>query len=253
MQNHTIRKTYKEEKKKSVMIIKKIFMGLCDEEVHNDLLKFSRGTFKDRYLIEGKKQSKNWTVKTGPEFANFFVKEGLKNIEGKIITRGILSTTLDLSNEIPFEIEKISQFQGVKKYIIDTELEPKDVLNLMNKYPRVFFALSFSNKRMNVKIKAKPPKSGKPSTKGDDETKIDFCTVKTEDISLLKELFWDIGLEWENILIKHDILITDIIYPKEMSKMSPSEVRENAKRKGKIIRKVRNHGKEIISEKEFVA
>ena len=32
------------------MVIKKIFDGNFDEEVHNDFLKFSRGEFKDRFF-----------------------------------------------------------------------------------------------------------------------------------------------------------------------------------------------------------
>ena len=40
------------------MIIKKIFEGEFDEQVHNQFLKFSRGEFKNKYLINGKKQEK---------------------------------------------------------------------------------------------------------------------------------------------------------------------------------------------------
>ena len=235
------------------MIIKKIFEGVCDEGVHNDFVKFSRGDFKDRYLIEGKKQAKKWTIKTGPEFANYFVREGLSKLNQKINVNGIISTTLDLSNEIPFEISKISQFQGVKKYVINTEIHPRDVLVLMDKYPKVFFALTFSEGDLNVKIKAKPPKSGKPSNKDDEDKKIDFCTVKTTDKSLLESLFWDVGLDWDSIIISHEIIIEDIIYPKEMASMKPAEVREKSKRKGKIIRNIKSGGKEKIFECNFIA
>lgn len=235
------------------MIIKKIFEENCDEAVHNDFVKFSRGEFKNRYLVEGKKQAKNWTIKTGPEFANFFVKKGLEQLTEKIKVKGIISTTLNLAEEIPFEISKISQFQGVKKYIIDTEVNPTDVLSLMEKYPKVFFALSFNLGSLNIKIKAKPPKSGNPSSKDKEEVKVDFCTVKTDNKKLLEELFWDIGLSWSLILIKHDLIIEDIVYPKDMASMKPAEVREKSKRKGKIIRKIKIDEREEQFEKQFVA
>ena len=39
------------------MVVKKIFEGNFDEEVHNDFLKFGRGEYNNRYLLEGKKQA----------------------------------------------------------------------------------------------------------------------------------------------------------------------------------------------------
>ena len=158
-----------------------------------------------------------------------------------------------MSDEIPFEISKISQFQGVKKYVINTEVNPKEVLVLMDKYPKVFFALTFSEGDLNVKIKAKPPKSGKPSNKDDEDKKIDFCTVKTTDKSLLESLFWDVGLDWNSIVISHELIIDEIVYPKDMATMKPAEVREHSKRKGKIIRHIKIDGKEKTSERNFIA
>jgi hypothetical protein len=235
------------------MIIKKIFEGLCDEGVHNDFVKFSRGEFKNRYLIEGKKQAKNWTIKTGPEFANFFVKKGMKQLSEKIKVKGIISTTLNLTEEIKFEISKISQFQGVKKYIIDCEVEPLEILDLMRKHPKVFFALSFNFGSLNIKIKAKPAKSGKSSGKNKEGPKVDFCTIKTDDKNLLEELFWDIGLDWKLISVNHTLIIDGIVCPKDMASMKPAEVREASKRKGKVIRKINVDGSEKTSEKEFTA
>ena len=235
------------------MIIKNIFEGDCDEEVHNDFVKFSRGVFNDRYLVEGKKQAKNWTIKTGPEFANFFVRKGLEKLTEPINLKGIISTTLNLSDEIPCEISKISQFQGVKKYVIDAEVEPKKLIDLMDKYPKVFFALSFNLGSLNIKIKAKPPKSGKPSNKDGEDQKVDFCIIKTDDKNLLKDFFWDVGLDWKTIYISHSLIIEDIVYPENMANMKPAEIRENAKRKGKIIRKVKIDDSEKTFEKEFTA
>ena len=57
------------------MIIKKIFSKKFDDEIHSDFLKFGRGEFKDRYLIDVKKQSSGWSIKTSSEFTNFFVKK----------------------------------------------------------------------------------------------------------------------------------------------------------------------------------
>ena len=234
------------------MIIKKIFDEVFDEEVHSDFLKFSRGEFKDKYLVDAKKQASKWAVKTGPEFANYFVKSGLSSCSGEVKVTGIISTTLDLVPEIKFEIDKVSNFQGVKKYIINTMVNPEDIISLIDKYPKVFFALSFSNDDLNIKIKAKPPKSAKPG-KGDEAVKADFCTIKTSKKEVIEELFFDVGVTWKEISINHTILIDGIVYPENATELKPTEVREKAKRKGKLIRKIKIDGKEKISEANFVA
>ena len=33
-------------------IVRKIFKGKFDENVHNDFVKYSKGVFKDKYLLE---------------------------------------------------------------------------------------------------------------------------------------------------------------------------------------------------------
>ena len=90
------------------MIIKKIFDGNFDDEIHNQFVKFSRGEFKDKYLIDAKKQASKWAVKTGPEFVNHFVLQGLKSLNGEIAVKGIIVSTLDLKDEIKFDIDKVS-------------------------------------------------------------------------------------------------------------------------------------------------
>lgn len=234
------------------MITKKIFEGIFDEEVHSDFMKFSRGEFKDKYLINAKKQTNKWVVKTGPEFANNFVKNGLSKCQDEIKITGIIATTLNIKDEFNFEIEKVSNFQGVKKYILNTTINPNDIIELIDKYPRVFFALSFSNSDMDIKIKAKPPKSGKPG-KGDEDAKADFCTIKTSKKEVIEELFFDIGLDWKEISINHTIKINDIVYPDGMENMKPAEVREKSKRKGVLVRRVVVDGSQKVSEAEFVA
>jgi hypothetical protein len=75
------------------MVIRKIFEGVSDDEVHNDFLKYSRGNFKDKYLLEGKKQSDKWSIKAGAEFANYLVKKCLEKVSGNISAKGIIVST----------------------------------------------------------------------------------------------------------------------------------------------------------------
>ena len=62
------------------MIIKKIFDGVFDAEVHANFLKFGRGEYKDKYLLDGKRQAKKWAVKAGAEYANFLVRRCLEKV-----------------------------------------------------------------------------------------------------------------------------------------------------------------------------
>jgi len=235
------------------MIIQNIFEGDFNDEVHNDFIKFSRGDFKDRYLIEAKKQANKWAIKTSFEFANSFVKSCMEKENNTFKVTGIISTTLDLKNEIPFEISKVSQFQGVKKYIINTEVKSDELLSLMKKYPRVFFALSFKGKDFELKVKAKPPKSGSSNKKDDEEIRADFCTLKTDDQNLLNQIFFDVGLNWKEARINHTLKIENIVYPDNMDNLKPAEVRELSKREGILIRNITLDDKKQVKEAKFIA
>ncbi|MFZ5954998.1 MAG: hypothetical protein ACOYT4_01110 [Nanoarchaeota archaeon] len=232
------------------MIIKKIFDNVFDEEVHSDFLKFGKGEFKNKYLSECKKQKDKWTLKTGPEFANFLVKECLSTLKNNIEIKGAIISTIDLRDDIKFKIENVKNFMGVKQFILSSTINPEEILRLINKYPRVFFALSFSTPEFELKIKAKPPKSAKPSTKAEEEPKTDFCILKTNNAKILKELFFDVD-DFKEIKIKHTIKINEIIYPS--NEKDPIKIRELSKRKGQIIRNIEIDGKNITKESNFVA
>jgi len=217
------------------MFIKEIFEGRKAEDLHNEFLKFGRGEYKDKYLIEAKKQKDIFSIKTTAEFANTLVKICLEEVSDSIKIRGIIVSTFDLTKEAKFKIVGMKQFMGIKQFAIDSEINKRDLLDFMNKFPRLFYALSFNTGKSELKIKAKAPKSAKPSTAKDKEIKIDFCSLKTSNINILKELFFDIK-DFKQMRISHTIKINDIIYPK--NEKDPVKVRENSVRKGQIIRNI---------------
>src|SRR3989338_9965252 len=183
-------------------IFKKIFLGEVNEDVHNEFVKFSRGVFNDKYLIESRKQKDKFVIKTGYEFANYFVRKCLEKINGEVQIKGVIVTTLNLRNDIKFEISNVKQFAGVRQYIIESKVKSDDILELMKKYPKAFYALSFSTADCELKIKAKAPKSGKPSNKNGGEPKPDFCSLKTNNMELINDLFFDFP-DFKDIKIKH--------------------------------------------------
>jgi len=234
------------------MVMKKIFDGVFDEEVHANFLKFGRGEYKNKYLLEGKKQVKKWAVKAGAEYANLLVRKCLEKVGRPVEVKGVIVSTLDLRDEINFEVSKVKNFQGVRKHVIDCEVEPAQIFELMNKYPKAFFALSFKGDDFVLKIKPKAPSDGKKSKKEGEGIVADFCSLKTEDQTLLAYLFFGIG-KFQEVRINHTINVTDIVYPSNMDELKPTEVREMAKRKGVVVRNATVDGKEQVSEAEFVA
>ena len=47
------------------MVVKKVFDGVFDDEVNAAFLKFGRGEYRNKYLLDGKRQAKKWAVKAG--------------------------------------------------------------------------------------------------------------------------------------------------------------------------------------------
>jgi hypothetical protein len=231
-------------------VLHAIFEGEIGEEAHSDFLKFSRGVFADRYLVEAKKQKDSWSIKTGPEYANFLVRACLEKAKGKVNVNGIITATFDVSGKAQFQIAEVKNAMGIKKAIINTETEPEKILSLMREFPRAFFALSFSTATTTLKIKAKAPKNAKPSSNGGKEPKAEFCSVKTTDQELVSEILFEVP-EVKAVAIKHEINITDIDLPKGLT--NPVEIREKSKRKGTIKRIVTVDGKQTVSEAKFFA
>ena len=231
--------------------LKKIFFGKGDNSAHIEFIKFGKGKFENKYLLEGKKQKDKWSIKTSAEFANFLVRTCLEKTREEIAVQGVIVTTNDLRREAKFEIERVKQFAGVKQMVLNCRTNALNILELMNKYPRAFYALSFSTPAFVLKIKPKAPKSGKPGSKEKGEgPKCNFCSLKTSDREIIENLFFDFP-NFKEIKIKHTIEINQIILPSGID--DPVKIRELAKKKGRIIREIEVDGRKEIKEKEFEA
>jgi hypothetical protein len=234
------------------MVMKKIFDGEFDEEVHANFLKFGRGEYKNKYLLDGKKQAKKWAIKSSAEYANILVRKCLGKVGGDLEIKGVIVSTRDLRDEIDFDIKKVSNFQGVRKHVIDGVVNPEQILDLITKYPKAFFALTFKGEDFVLKIKPKAPAASKKGKGEDAGPVVDFCSLKTEDREIVNYLFFGVG-EFKEAKINHTINVTDIVYPSNMDELKPTEVRELAKRKGVVVRTVVVDGIIKTSEAEFVA
>jgi hypothetical protein len=249
--------------------IKKVFDAkskeINDNLVHVQFQKFSRGEFKDKAVIIASQNKGKYSISTTYEYANDLVRalaEKLEKSGNKAKINGVIVSTRDLTGMINFSDKK--QFAGVKQYFLDCEMSGSEIIALLDKLPTAFFALSFSledgNDKTELKIKPKAPISGKPSTKApeDQKVKADFCKLITNDKCLFASFVFDSEIlnSSENIKkaeITHVYLITDIEIPK--GEKDPAKMRENAIRKGKIIRTIKIFPEEKIikKEKEFSA
>ena len=237
--------------------IKKVFDKAVDNDVHLQFQKFSRGEFKNRALVRVKKVKDKYTIVTTAEFANELVKtlaEKLGNEKAKV-TGGIIST-INLK-EIPkyhnlLEKATVKQFQGVKNYSIDVEISGNEIIEIINAFPKAFFALSLSTKDSILKIKPKAPKSAKPKNK-DETPKPDFCKLITTDEKLAKEFFFE-KVDFKDAEINHDFYIDEIVVPDEIKNEKDfAIVREKSHRKGRIVRRTVIDGKANTTEVQFEA
>ena len=229
--------------------IKKIVDGKVDEMIHLQFQKFSKGEFRNRALIEAKKMARGrYVIKTSAEFANELVRAvAEKAKDNKINVKGAIVSTNDLTEEIDFKDKK--QFQGVKRYIIDKEMSGTEIVELLNKFPKTFFALSFEFGDDKLKIKPKAPKSGK-SGKGDKRPKADFCTLKTTDKAIVDSFIFE-KPDFGTAEINHTFFIEKIIPPEGETDFA--KIRELAKRKGRIVREAEIDEQEMKKEIVFEA
>jgi len=243
--------------------IKKIFQGKeSDELVHSQFTKFSKGKFSDRAMIRAKNTKGKYTISTTAEYAKGLILSLAEKLgEKTTVVSGAIISALDLEG---FDYDERKMAMGVRKYMIyDKEMTGNEIIEICNKIQKAFFALSFNvDEDTSLVIKPKSPKSAKGSGSNKNpnkKSKIDFCKLKTTDKELVNNLiFDDEAKDFKKIEIKHDIIITDIIMPEGVEKGSNEEIdfariREMAKRKGKIVRKLDIDGVEKVKEIEFEA
>lgn len=231
--------------------IKKIFNGKSDNLVHLQFQKYSKGEFKNKACVKVTNSGNKFSMATGYEYANEIVRAVAEKLgDNKSLVTGSVITTKDLTNELDFKDKK--QFMGVKQYVIEKEMTGKEIMEICDKFPTAFIALSFSIGDTELKIKAKAPKSAKPSTKIEEKPKIDFCKLITTDRTLFQAMIFEPDLQnIKKVEIYHDLIITDIILPK--GERDFAKMREMAKRKGKVVRKIFFDEKETRREASFEA
>jgi len=123
--------------------IKKIAENKIDDYVHKQFIKFGKGTFECKAIIDIS-ASKTIKIKTSSEFTNELVELLANTIKDKTQVNGIIFATKNLSEESTIKFQDIKNAMGVKKHIIDQELTKEQVLELCHKFSMYSVNLSFS-------------------------------------------------------------------------------------------------------------
>ena len=213
--------------------IRRVLEGRSDARDHQYFVRFGKGIYGRRFLMKfdvGKKIKMKGSFELANDFVRFVRSLKAHPFSGKLFTK-----------------EKIAGLEGRKKAgVFVYEVEG----NTLEAFEHPYFALvDASDTEITLKIKKSLPKPGK------DELKVDegFCVLEL-DLKYLSQVkdafFWDVP-NCKKALIEHELQIREILFP--AGEKDPVKIRELAKRKGTIVRKMQVDGKDLEKKYEVEA
>lgn len=232
--------------------LRKIFEKKVDDRVHRQFIRFGKGEFNGRFILNLWK-AKRIKVKTSFELANDLVDLcsdfGNSKVSGIVLSKNDISNVMS-QNKIRGSSERKKGGLYYENELEGQTLSKEQIMKISeNSY---FMLLDMENADFNLKMKKKLPKPGKAEDKIDDK----FCQLEADEkfYSKIKDaFFWDVK-EGKKVNVKHDISIKEIVMPKNetrpslatLEKKNFAKIRELAKRKGSMIRRIEVDGKEEI-------
>lgn len=226
--------------------IRKIYEKNIDEKTHQQFTRYSIGEFeKEEFII--KKGSSFVQIKAGFEYLDVMFDLMAKLVKEDVLLNGVIVTKNKIINELnEFGIEP-KNVTG-KKYTIQETMTSDKFKDFITKFNSCFLLLNVKSEKYSISVKKSIPKPGKLVE--------NFVTAKFDlsDLDTIKrEFLFDIKADnFKDISIKHKYIIDEIIIPDEF-KNNPEEARVNAKRKGRIIRKISIDNKTQEKEIQLLA
>ncbi|MEM2956071.1 MAG: hypothetical protein QW041_00640 [Candidatus Pacearchaeota archaeon] len=223
-----------------IYFIKKIFQDKIDETVHWRFVRFSKGIFENRAIMN---VSRNGKIKIS---GTYDLVNDLVLFVAKIANNLQVSGILMMRSEI-------KDLRGTrKKGLFVYELNQKINFEKLNDIFKNAFAILLDCNAEGITLKTKK-KLPKPSIKGIDKIDDKFFTIQM-DIkfwpAVKEEFLFDLP-EGKKYRIINKYEITDLILPQ--NEKDSEKLRLLTKRKGKVVRKSIIDGREIIHEKSFTA
>jgi hypothetical protein len=226
------------------MFIRKIFQNKQDNSVHFQFIRFGKGNYGMRAVMNVRKQKDKIKISSGFEYALDFV-EFVSLITDSVKVSGIILS----KNEIQGLEGK--KKKALFKYEIDKELKRDELKNIIDTCH--FALLDCSAPGIELKTKKKLPKPGKG---GKGKVNDKFCVMTLDRKYFQKfheEFLFDLPSEFKKARIEHIYEIKEIVISPELKKSNDFvKMREEAKRKGEIIRKIVIDKKEIENKKDFL-
>jgi hypothetical protein len=215
------------------LFLKEVLAGSYSEEGHKYFKRFGRGTFPRRFAYSFQKGTKikMWaSYELANEIVKFVQEQKDLLFSGKIISK-----------------EKIAGVNGRKKAGTFV-YEVKDVS--LKEYPGAYFyLLDAASPEISLRTKKSLPKPGKDAEKIDDK----FCALEL-DLKywpvLQQTFFWDVA-DGKKVTVEHNVIVQQVEFP--AGEKDPVKIRDLAKKKGKIIRRLNIDGKESAKESSLIA
>lgn len=211
--------------------LKKVLEGKGDGSSHKYFLRFGKGNYKGRFLLSYSKSDKI-KIRGSFEWANDFVNFVNENKNAKFSGKVLMK-------------DKIAGKDGRKKGgCFVYEVSESSIEYFKNAY---YYLLDANAGDIVLKVKKALPKPGQNAKKIDNK----FCALDLDAKywnAFREAFFWDFP-DCKKAVIEHELIVNEIEMPSGIS--DPAKVRELAKRKGRIIRKINCDGRESVKEYEF--
>mgnify|MGYP000627923593 CR=1 FL=1 len=234
-----------------IHFLNKIWQEKIDNSVHTQFVRFSRGKFENRAIINVRKQKNKVVLNSTFELANdlvMFVSTLDKefNVSGVILTK---QNPLNLFKEIEINAEIINKKNLFHSKLEKIELSSEQISKIAN--IAYYMLVDIICKKAILKIKKKLPQ---PSKSGKEKIDDKFCTLEISD-SLFplihKEFLFGLPKDFKKARIVHTYEISEILLPKDEKDFE--QMRLKAIRVGKIIRNINVDGHIMREEKNFKA
>jgi len=224
----------------SIFFIKKLFQKEVDDAVHKQFVRFSKGVFENKAVINVKRNG-NIKISSTYELANELLLIAASLTPKLHVTGLVLSKTA-------IDGLKGSQKSRLFNYNLDEEIDSKKIADIVSN--SFFSLLDCSANGIELKVKKKLPR---PSSKGINKVNDKFC-VMILDIKywpkIKDEFLFDLpdGKKYRMI---HKYEIKDIVLPK--GEKDFEKIRIMAKKKGKLTRASEVDGKQSVQEIDLEA
>ncbi len=232
--------------------IKKIANNKVDELCHRQFIRFGKGKYENRALlnvtISAGKIKVHGSFETLNDIIAFLSSLTELNVSGKILFK---------KNDDVSILQRIGLTTANQKTstVIEVETQGKLEKNkgIELQHGCYFMLLDVDSPGILLKCKKKLPKPSAKSTKTTNDKFFSLELTNAKAIkAFLQEFLFDVDTaNKKKINITHNYIINDIILPKTAS--NAEEMRQKAKRKGVIERVVKADGTTTIKKINFIA